>query len=210
MNDLEILRELIQPNLIVEIQQGLYGKKMAELFEPQRKDNPCYSVQIQKIPVNSIIIRSDEFPAPEYVFNKIKGKGVRNRADFIIISQQEYNNKTENFIVFIELKRGLEDERKDIIEQLKGSLCVLSYFQAVGKIFWNDEDFLNPKYYNYRFVSIRDAGSASKRTLFNKVDIEIHDKPENMLTIMSPNRIEFKDLIYNPRKYNPKKMRTHH
>ena len=52
------------------------------------------------------------------------------------------------------MKAGKKTSKeKEIIQQLKGAQCFVEYCQAIGKSFWEKQDFLDD--YKYRFVSIK-------------------------------------------------------
>jgi hypothetical protein len=67
----------------------------------------------------------------------------------------------------------------------------VTYCQNIGKCFWNKPDFLDA--YHYRFVSIGHI-SIAKQPTRSKRSTGIHDRPENMLKISSPNHLEFNHL----------------
>ncbi len=69
-------------------------------------------------------------------------------------------------------------KEKEIIQQLKGAQCFVEYCQAIGKSFWEKQDFLDD--YKYRFVSIKNIKISKKQTR-SKFQDDIHDTPENML-----------------------------
>ncbi len=134
MTDLEILKELITDEALVAIEDGLYGNPQVTLTEP----GPEYTVAINNIPEDSIVIKTDTFPAPKHIFNGSKGE--RKRADFVIIA----NTDVRQLIIFVELKKG-KGVTKEIIQQLKGSQCVVDYFRTIVDVFWEQADFLNTK-----------------------------------------------------------------
>ena len=155
MSDFEILKELIVDEALVTIEDGLYGKQKVKLVEPKSRCHPEYAVNINNIPKDSIVIKTDAFPAPEFIFNDSKGEC--RRADFVIIPKMD----VRQLIIFVELKKGKGKTAK-IIQQLKGAQCVVEYFRSVVNVFWNQADFLNAKQYNYRFVSIHHIGANKK------------------------------------------------
>ena len=73
----------------------------------------------------------------------------------------------------------------------KGAKCFLTYCQEIGKLFWNDRNFLDN--YDFRYVSIRNIGISKKPSREKKAPI--HDKPEKMLKIGSPHHLQFNQLI---------------
>ncbi|MDM8566674.1 hypothetical protein QUF74_13610 [Candidatus Halobeggiatoa sp. HSG11] len=192
MSDLNILRELIRKEALVEIEEGYYGRKKVKLHERERADNDSYTVEIQQIPPDSVVIKTDKFPPPREIFNDIKG--VCKRADFVIITHTTIKQKPKNLIIFIELKRGKTDLEASIIQQLKGAQCVIAYCRSIGQEFWQQQNFLNPDEYESRFVSIRNI-SVNKKTTIKPNPDGVHNRPEYMLKINSPNYLEFKRLI---------------
>lgn len=202
MTDFDTLREILKEEIVIEIENGYYGKKMVKLHEPPCKEHEGYTVTIRQIPNNSVVIKIDSFPAPINIFNCPKEgekpekeyKGECKRADFVIITQTTIKQKTKNLIIFIELKKGKGDTTK-IIQQLKGAKCVIAYFRSIGMEFWKQQNFLNPNNYEYRFISIRYIGINKKPSFEKNESNQIHNVPENMLKITSPNYLEFKQLI---------------
>ena len=132
MSDLKILKELIIDEALVTIEDGLYGKPKVTLVEPKNQCHPEYTVDINNIPKNSIVIKTDTFPAPKHIFNGSKGEC--KHADFVIIAETMIKNKPKNLIIFIELKKGKGNSQASIIQQLKGAQCIIAYYpvQKVG------------------------------------------------------------------------------
>ncbi|WP_293062699.1 hypothetical protein [Okeania sp. SIO2B3] len=175
---------MIQPEATVVLESE-YQKNIVKLTEV---DN--YTVTIYGMPDDDevITIKVDTFSAPKEVFQGTKGEC--KRADFVIISDTINKGK---FIVFIEMKRGKKTSKeKEIIQQLKGAQCFVEYCQAIGKLFWEKQDFLDN--YKCRFVSFKNITVNKKPTRYKSKD-DIHDTPENMLKISSPNHIQFNHLI---------------
>ena len=187
MTDLEILNELFKKDAMIDIENSLYGKKAVTLSEPQCDDHNGYSVLIRNIPENAIVIKADAFPSPTTIFSNTRGEC--KRADFVIIA----NTDKENLFVVIEMKKGRGGSEKGIIQQLKGAQCVIAYCRSIGQAFWQQEGFLNPEKYDYRFVSIREIGINKKPTRRSSSD-GVHDRPERMLKITSPHHLEFQYL----------------
>ncbi len=185
--DLSILKELITDNALVAIKVGSYGKPQATLIEPECEDHSEYSVDIANIPHDSIVIKLDTFPAPRHIFNCSKGEC--KRADYVIITNMNH----KNLIVFIELKKG-KGKTKEIIQQLKGSQCVVDYLKAIAKVFWKKADFLDARCYEYRFVSIHYIGT-NKKPAFDSHFGGIHNQAERPLKILAPRNLQFKSLI---------------
>jgi hypothetical protein len=179
--DLIILEQMIKDNAKVPL-IDYYGKKQVILKETQGTN---YEVTILDIPEETLIIQSDLFEAPKSIFNNSKGEC--KRSDFIVISDQD-NLK---IIMFIEMKVG-KANTQEIIQQLKGSECLISYCREIGKKFWNQINFLEN--YEYRFISMKHINIA-KRCTREKQLPTIHNSPENMLKIYAPKEIQFNKLI---------------
>lgn len=187
MNDIEILKALLKPEALVPLEDGNYRNKMATLEEPGQ-----YKIDIGNIPSDSevVIIKVDNFPSPIGLFNGTNQEC--KRADYAII----YCNTEESkkIVCLIELKaKSTTSKEHEIIAQLKGGSCVISYIQSIGFKFWNNENFL--KNYNYRYVSIRNISIKKQPTHIKPNDKQKHDSPENMLKISSPSNLNFRQLI---------------
>lgn len=87
--------------------------------------------------------------------------------------------------------KGTTSSEKEIIKQLKGAQCFVGYCQQVGKVFWEEKNFLDN--YVYRFVTIRNINIPKKPTRESKTNI--HDRPERMLKINFSKHIQFDSLI---------------
>lgn len=185
MSDIAILKEIFKENATVPLQDDGYGKKILILEEP---DLPNCFVTIRGMPDEDqfIVIKADQFPAPETVFNGSKGEC--KRADFIIFADTE----KKKVILCIEMKATRKTAKEwEIIQQLKGAKCCVSYCQQIGKEFWGQTKFLDS--YVYRFVTIRDI-NIPKRPTQEKI-IDNHDIPERMLKISNPQYLQFNHLI---------------
>ncbi len=86
MNAIQILREMLKPNIQVVLQSG-QGRPSVQLTDAQFGT----TVQIKGLPDNSIVIRAEDFENPLTVFNGSRGE--RKRADFVIVSNDENNKK---------------------------------------------------------------------------------------------------------------------
>ncbi|NEN88758.1 MAG: hypothetical protein F6K48_07435 [Okeania sp. SIO3H1] len=184
-SDIDLLKRMIQPEATVALESE-YQKNIVKLIEV----SDDYTVTIRGMPNDDevIVIKVDTFSAPTTIF--LGNRGESKRADFAIITDTIEKGK---FIVFIEMKRGKKTSKeKEIIQQLKGAQCFVEYCQAIGKSFWEKGDFLDN--YKYRFVSIKNI-TVNKKPTRSKSKDDIHDTPENMLKISSPNHIQFNHLI---------------
>jgi hypothetical protein len=198
MSDIAILKEMIKETATVPL-EGKDNKKQVILKETPTvqsegnnnkkkvgKKEKDYSVTIHGMPNDDevIIIKADTFSPPDKVFQGKKDEC--KRADFVIIA----NTETQKVIVCIEIKAGKGDSEKHIIQQLKGAQCFVAYCREIGQLFWNNRNFL--KDYKYRFISIRDISVPKKPS---RTKTAIHDRPERMLKITSPDYLEFNHLI---------------
>ncbi|CCI34063.1 hypothetical protein [Microcystis sp. T1-4] len=87
-----------------------------------------------------------------------------------------------------------------LIKQLTGAKCFVSYCREIGRLFWNQPDFLQD--YQYRFVSIKNISISKTTTSSSKPSqkSEIHDQPEKMLKIPAQAK-HFQELIYTKSSY---------
>lgn len=184
MHDIALLKEMMKNAATVPLEDDPYGKKWVTLIEPH---HPKCSVTIYGMPDNAIVIRADVFPALKMVFANLKNEC--KRADFVIVA----DTGKQKVILCIEMKvkvtTSLESE---IIQQLKGAQCFVAYCQAIGKVFWEQRNFLDT--YDYRFVTIRNINIPKKQTSIQPIDM-IHDRPERMLKINSPHHLQFNHLV---------------
>ena len=114
MNDIEILQEMLICDVQVPLQQE-QGRPSVELTE--RENNTTLH--------DSIVIRAEDFKDPLTVFKGLKGEC--KRADFMIVS----NEGTKKWIICIETQTGKHKARKEVVEQLKGALCFVSYCKCI-------------------------------------------------------------------------------
>ena len=142
MNDIEILQEMLVPDAQVPLQQG-QGKSSVQLKDEQAGT----IVEIKGLPRDSIVIRAEAFEDSLKLFEGSKGE--RRRADFVIISID-----SRKWIICIETQKSNYKSPKEVIEQLKGALCFVSYCRCIGREFWLEKEFLDD--YHYRFVSMVD------------------------------------------------------
>ena len=192
MSDINLLYRMIKDTSIISVEQEENGKRLLILEETGSAQDSGYSFEIQGVPEDHIAIKSDSFKAPVEFFERKKGQC--RRSDYIIVAKY----KDRNWIVFIELKRGKSDRGK-IVQQLKGSQCLMDYCMSLGRTFWDRANFLNDGKYHKRFVSIKKI-SMNKRShgggKFNRAKGKIpHDSPGNMRTLTSSRRLQFKNLV---------------
>ena len=180
MGDIQILQKLLKGDMLIPLASS-YDKYKVTLAEPQCADS---FVEISGIPQNTLVLKVDQFPAPSNLFKGNKGEC--KRADYAIIS--DYNGKKRT--LFIELKKTKSD-KKNIIQQLKGAVCVLKYYQEIGKQFWDEPDFLYD--FEFRFISFGHTAIRKRRTRIDKSNAS-HNIPENMMKIDWPANIRFNHL----------------
>ncbi|WP_052700489.1 hypothetical protein [Methylocucumis oryzae] len=84
-----------------------------------------------------------------------------------------------------------KDSRKEIAQQLAGAQCLVHYCQEIGKVFWQQPDFLEG--YAYRFVSLGHIKLAKRKTRMSRVT-DVHDHPDKMLKIDWPHYLQFNQL----------------
>lgn len=177
MPDLDILHRMIKDvaKLSLDVSKEKWHVTLTEL------QHPSSSVTIYGLPGNAIVIKADAFKSPDTVFAGSQGEC--KRADFVIVADSG-NKKT---IICIEMKATKTSE-KTIIQQLAGARCFIAYCREIGKTFWNKQDFLEN--YTYRFVSIGHTSIPKHKTRIDRL-AGIHDRPDRMLKISAPHRLQF-------------------
>ena len=180
MPELLILSQMVAPAARVNLLDH-YGKSKVVLVEPECPDS---SVTICGIPSDAIVIKADFFKSPDSVF--VGTRGECKRSDYIIIA------KTDNdvVIIYIELKRK-KAHRNEIIQQLTGAKCFMSYCIEIGKHFWDEQDFLSAA--KHRFVSIGHTSMPKRKTRMERGNA-VHDQPDRMLKIDWPHNLQFQKL----------------
>lgn len=184
MDDFEILDRMIQAKAKVELEDSGSSKPKVILTEAN-----LYAVTILGMPdrENVIVIKGDAFEAPNKVFNGKNGEC--KRADFTIIARI---NERRKYVIYIEMKASVTTSKeKEIIQQLQGTKCFFAYCQEIGKVFWEEPNFLDD--YQPRFVSFRNIG-LNKRPTREKLTPN-HDRPDRMLKINSAKFLQFNQLI---------------
>ena len=176
-SDLDVLRELINDGALVQLSgEPGHGRRPAKLEETGNDtDENRYSIWIKGIPDDAVIIKTDAFPAPKSIFKC--GRGECKRADYVIVA----STGSKNYIVYMEMKKGRGD-RGNIVDQLKGSECFVSYCRAIAGRFWNRPNFLDSNSCESRFVSITKIG-ISKSPTRPRGSAGLHDAPEKMMRI---------------------------
>ena len=121
--DLDILNDMIMDSAKVDIEHKSGSNKASvTLKEPQ---SPASKVEIFGLPHNAIVIKVDAFKSPDTILTETRGQ--RKRSDYIIVANE--NNKKS--ILYIEIKTT-KGKEKDIIMQLKGSVCFGSLVSRVA------------------------------------------------------------------------------
>ncbi len=180
MTDLEILEQMIKDTARIATMTR-HGKVSVVLDEPQYPDS---SVTITGLPSDAIVMKVDAFQSPDAIFCGTKGEC--KRADYVIVT----DSGTKKRIIYTEIKKT-KDSWEGIVKQLEGARCFMSYCQEIGKVFWNDKEFL--KNYKSRFISIGHTGIAKRRTRIERRSGR-HDTPKKALKIDWPHRLEFNHL----------------
>ena len=170
-SDLDVLRELIHEDALARFEAPDHGRRVAVLEEAGDPDR--YSIRIKGIPKDAVVIRTDAFPAPKDTFKCRRGEC--KRADYVIVA----SSGMKSYVVHVEMKKGKGNPR-DIVAQLKGSECFVSYCRAIACRFWSRPDFLAPC--ESRFVSITKIGISKSRTREPRYPGR-HDTPESMLKL---------------------------
>lgn len=170
-SDLDVLRELIHEKALARLEGPDHGKRVAVLEEGG--DSGRYSIRIKGIPKDAVVIKTDAFPAPKGIFKCRRGEC--KRADYVIAASSGKNS----YVVYVEMKKGRGNLR-DIVDQLKGSECFVSYCRAIVCRFWNRPNFLSSC--ESRFVSITKIGISKSRTREPRYPGR-HDTPESMLKL---------------------------
>ena len=188
-SDLDVLRELINQDAFVRLDGSDHEGRVAVLEEVTDSGRIQYSVKITKVPDNAVVIKADAFPAPRNIFKCQRGEC--KRADYIIVAS--FGNRS--YVVYVEMKKGKGDP--NVVHQLKGSECFVSYCRAIACRFWGRENFLSPC--ESRFVSITKIGE-SKFGTRRRRQADLHDDPERMLKIdyiRDGGKLPFSRLINN-------------
>jgi len=184
--ELDVLNNMIKDSAKVNIEsKSSSSKASVTLIESQCSTS---KVVISGLPLDSIVIKVDAFKSPDTIFTEINSQC--KRSDYIIVADQ---NGKKN-ILYIEIKTTKGPE-KDIINQLKGSVCFVGYCKEIAKEFWHKKDFLSE--FKPRFVSIYHTGSRSinKQPTQIKKKTKINDIPERMMKLSYPYKPQFNQLV---------------
>ena len=181
MSTIDIFHQLIKDSAKVPVTDH-YSKKKVILKEPKHTES---SATIYGLPEKVIIIKADAFKSPDSVFSGSMGEC--KRADFVIAAEAD-NKKV---ILCIEMKAKTKKENI-IIQQLKGAHCFVLYCREIVRKFRNEKNFLEG--YIFRFISIGHTGIPKRKTRIDRNKSSVHDSPEKMLKVNSPNHLQFNQL----------------
>ena len=149
-----------------------------------------YSVKIIGVPADCIAIKADKFHLGKNLF---LGKNGENcRSDYILFSPSSKD------ILIIELKRS-NDQKCNIIHQMKGSFCVFLYIEAIIDVFFNDKPFVGKRIFYVAFVDV-----TRKSPLRQKEKPKSNVIPEDFYRVYGSNA-QYKSLLIPER--NSKKRR---
>lgn len=180
MTDHTILSRLLSKTALETLSKS-YDKFNVTLKEDHHDSQT--EVIIFNVPEDCFVIKIDDsFITPDSLFN-CKNNECK-RADYAIICPKE------QCILFIELKRG-KIVLREVVDQLKGADCVLSYIQQIGMSFWKEKSFL--RNYKKRFIAIGNI-KMHKKPIKGSRSTLVHDTPEKALKIEHPHRITFQEI----------------
>lgn len=74
MPDLDILCELFRKEAMIALEESHYGKKVVTLSEQKCDDHKGYSVVINNMPEDAVVIKGDAFPSPSTIFSNSRGE----------------------------------------------------------------------------------------------------------------------------------------
>ncbi len=136
-----------------------------------------YKVVILNVPGDAIVISIDDKFDNGRLFSGANDEC--KRGDYIIVSEEE------RLVVFIEMKLG-SASKSEIINQLRGSRCVLEYCQSLAQEFYGRKKFLSG--YKHRFIGFVQIRSSRKKGKKNGRDDDGRD-------VWRPMRISGKSLV---------------
>ena len=185
MADLDILNNMIKESAKVDIESE-YGPNKASvtLKEPQ---SPTSKVEIIGLPHNAIVIKADAFKSPDTILTEARGQ--RKRSDYIIVA----NKNDKKNILHIEIKTTNSGSEKDIINQLKGSVCFVAYCKEIAKEFWHEKDFLSE--FESRFVSITYTKIGINKKPTRNKKYNPNNTPEHMMKLVGQRKRQFNELV---------------
>ena len=178
MPDMTLLKAMLKDTAQIAIQDH-YARKKVVLIE---HDTEGSRLEIYNIPEDSLVIDVDASLDIRNLINTTNG--ACKRADYLIISQEK------KLVLFIEMKKG-NPKTSDIIKQLKGSLCVFKYCQAIAGQFFDTEDFLDD--YKMRFVAFKNVNLTKNKTKIDKMSND-HNTPETLMKVSWAKTIQFNKI----------------
>jgi len=180
MTDTRLLNDIFIETARIELEEHNNGRKKVVLIEHGTEGS---QLEILNIPQDSLVIDVDSSFDNTKLCRNIKG--ACKRSDYLIISEDK------ELILFIEMKKGTNSTRPDIIKQLKGSLCVFEYCQSIAREFHDTDNFLH----NYRkcFIAFKNVNLAKTQTKVTKIDNN-HSTPETLKTISGTSNIQFNQI----------------
>ena len=184
MTELDVLCRMIKNSAKVNIESKSGSSKASvTLVESQ---SPTSKVVISGLPLDAIVIKADAFKSPDTILTETNSQ--RKRADYIIVADK--NGKKNILHIEIKTTKGKE---KDIINQLKGSVCFVGYCKEIAREFWNKNKFLSE--FNHRFVSFTRTGSIQKRPTRTEKKHPLNDTPAHMLKVSYSNNYHYNHLV---------------
>jgi hypothetical protein len=184
MTELNVLNRMIKNSAKVNIESKRGSNKASvTLIESQ---SPTSKVVISGMPLDAIVIKVDAFKSPDTILTETNSQ--RKRADYIIVA----DNNGKKIILHIEIKTTKARE-KDIINQLKGSVCFVGYCKEIAKEFWNDKKFLSE--FSPWFVCFTHTGSIKKRPTRTEKKHPLNDTPTHMLKVSYSNSYHYNHLV---------------
>lgn len=182
MDDFQILHALFRKEALASVE----GNRIIL----EERNNQSYTLEISRIPVDTIAFKADMFPAPIHIFKNCRHEC--KRADYVIVARRN-TRRNQRLIVYVELKKGRTGDSPNIIRQLRGARCLVEYCRAIVREFWGKDQFLHR--YEERFVSVR-IGTRENPTRPPRGRRHVrHDAPERMLTVFAEGTLQFKKLL---------------
>ena len=191
MSDQDLLRALLKDEVLAAVEDTSTNKKNVILREP---DGSPYDLKILGAPHETIAFKADAFPAPCGFFRGTKKE--RKRADYVVIAE----DVNRSWIVYIEMKRGTDGSKQDIVAKLRGARCLVAYCRAIGQDFWQESQFLETNSYQERFVSVRRIRTSKKEPSWPTTKPR-NDRPETLWIFSRPphGTLRFNELIEGKR-----------
>jgi hypothetical protein len=148
-------------------------------------------VEIRDVPEGSLLLKMQEYPALSGVFKSTKGEC--KRCDYIILTPCE----NDLYILYIEMK-SLYPNKQDVILQLKGADCFMTYCRALAECFHSSE--ISSCSSKKRFILFY-SNNSNKTSIVPRAMSAVHSSPENMMRFPVGSRkksgpfVMFKELL---------------